>query len=403
MKFVLKAAFRSIARNTARSFLTTLGIIIGVAAVIAMVALGDGATVLIQKQIAEMGTNLVMVNPVSSNRSGVKWGRGTVKTLIEADARAIREECKAVAEVAPAARGMAQCVFGDQNWGTTICGTTPAYLTIRWWPLEAGDFFTDQDVRAARRVCVIGKVVANHLFMGADAVGQAMRIKNQPYTVMGVLRERGENVFGDDQDDIVLIPYTTAQRKLLGIKHLHQILVSAASLEAIPLVKAQIEPLLRQRHQIAANEDSDFTLTTLSDLIESTRATLRVVTLLMAIVASISLIVGGVGIMNIMLVSVTERTREIGIRRAIGARRRDILTQFLVESVVLSGVGGVLGVLTGIAATLTMSWLLDWPTLISAAPVVGAFSFSAAVGVFFGLYPARKAALINPIDALRYE
>jgi putative ABC transport system permease protein len=386
-----------------RSFLTTLGIIIGVAAVIAMVALGDGATVLIQIQIAQMGTNLVMVNPGSSNRSGVKWGRGTIKTLVAADAKAIKEECKAVSETAPVARGMAQCVCGDQNWGTTILGTSPSYQVIRSWPVEAGDFFTEQDVRGARRVCVIGKVVANHLFLGADPVGQTMRIRSLPFTVIGLLKERGENVFGDDQDDIVVIPYTTAQRKLLGIKHLHQILVSAASSDSIPLAKAQIEPLLRQRHQIQTNEDSDFTLATLSDLIESTRATLQVVTLLMAIVASISLIVGGVGIMNIMLVSVTERTREIGIRRAIGAKRRDILTQFLVESVALSSVGGVLGVLTGIGSTIVMSHVLDWPTLISPVPVIGAFSFSGAIGMFFGLYPARKAALLNPIEALRYE
>jgi len=367
------------------------------------VALGEGATVLIQIQLSEMGTNLVMVNPGSSNRSGVKWGRGTIKTLAAADAKAIKEECKAVSEVAPAARGMAQCVFGDQNWGTTIFGTTAAYLEIRSWPLAAGDLFTEQDVRAAGRVCVIGKVVADHLFLGGDPVGQNIRIKKLLFTVTGVLKERGENVFGDDQDDIVVIPYTTAQRKLFGTKHLQQILVSAASSEAIPLVKAQIEPLLRQRHQIVPNEDSDFTLTTLSDLIESTRATLHVVTVLMSVVASISLVVGGIGIMNIMLVSVTERTREIGIRRAIGARRRDILMQFLVESVLLSSVGGMLGVLAGIGSTIVMSQVLDWPTLISPMPVIGAFSFSGAIGMFFGLYPARKAALLIPIEALRYE
>ena len=401
--FVVRAACRSIARNKIRSFLTVLGIIIGVAAVIAMVALGDGAAALIQIQVSEMGTNLVMANPGSSNRSGVKWGRGTVRTLVATDAKAIKDECKAVAEVAPVARGMAQCVFGDQNWGTTIFGTTPAYLAIRCWHMEAGDVFTEQDIRAARRGCVLGKVVVNRLFVGSDPVGQTIRIRNLPFAVIGVLKERGENVFGDDQDDIVVIPYTTAQRKLLGIKHLHQILVSAVSSDSIPLAKAQIEPLLRQRHQIAPNEDSDFTLTTLSDLIESTRATLHVVTVLMAIVASISLIVGGIGIMNIMLVSVTERTREIGIRRAIGARRRDILMQFLVESVVLSSVGGLLGVLTGVGSTIVMSLALDWPTLISPVPVIGAFSFSGAIGMFFGLYPARKAATLNPIDALRYE
>jgi putative ABC transport system permease protein len=403
VKFVLRAAFRSLARNKLRSFLTTVGIIIGVGAVIAMVALGHGATVMVQIQIEQMGTNLILVNPGSSNRSGVKWGRGTIKTLLPSDAKAIKEECKAVAEAAPVAQGMAQCVYGDQNWGTTFYGTTPAYLAIRSWVLGAGEAFTEHDDRVANRVCLLGQTVVNRLFMGADPIGMTIRIRKLPFTVIGVLRERGANVYGDDTDDIVLIPLATAQRKLLGIKHLHTILVSAVSGEAIPLAKAQIEPLLRQRHGLPPNDEADFTLKTLSEIVETTRATLQILTIIFVIVASISLLVGGVGIMNIMLVSVTERTREIGIRRAIGARRRDILMQFLVESVVLSGMGGLLGVLAGIGSTVVMSHVLDWPTLVSPCPVIGAFSFSGAVGVFFGFYPAHKAAFLDPIDALRYE
>ncbi|MEW6359279.1 MAG: ABC transporter permease [Planctomycetota bacterium] len=403
MKFVLRAAFRSISRNKVRSILTTLGIMIGVAAVIAMVALGQGATVMIQIQIAELGSNLIMVVPGSTNRAGVRWGARSLTTLKLEDADAIREECSAVTEVAPVVRGMAQAVSGDQNWAAPILGTTPSYVAIRSWPMESGEMFTEHDVRIASKVCVVGKVVVNKLFLGADPVGQMVRIKKIPFKIIGTLKERGQNVFGDDQDDIVLVPISSAQKKLFGLTHLHTALASAASADHIPIAQNQMRLLLRQRHNIELKDDEDFALRTLSDLIETTEATLRILTILLSTVASISLVVGGVGVMNIMLVSVTERTREIGIRRAIGARRRDILWQFLVESVALSAMGGVIGVAGGMAITAIMSHVLNWPTLVSPGTVLVAFSFSGGVGVFFGFYPAHKAALLNPIEALRYE
>ncbi len=403
MTFILKAAFRSIARSKVRSFLTTLGIIIGVGAVIAMVAIGQGATAMVQQQIASMGTNLIMVMPGSSGRGGVRWGAGSITTLVNEDADAIREDCGAVADVAPATRGVGQCIFAEQNWYTTILGTSPSYLAVRAWALESGNMFTDMDVRVANKVCVIGKTVVNNLFLGSDPIGQVIRIKKMPFKVLGVLTSRGQNAFGQDQDDTVLLPVTTAQKKMLGITYLHMVFVSARSPDLIHMAQDQITSLLRQRHKIAPNQDADFMLRSQTDLAQTASATSQIMTILLAAVASVSLVVGGIGIMNIMLVSVTERTREIGIRRAIGARRRDILMQFLVESVILSVMGGLIGVLVGMGGTWLISYLASWPTLVSPLAVLGAFSFSAAVGVFFGFYPARKASLLNPIDALRYE
>jgi putative ABC transport system permease protein len=403
MKFVVKAAFRSIARNKVRSFLTTLGIIIGVGAVIAMVAVGQGATAMVQQQIASMGTNLIIAMPGSSGRGGVRWGAGSITTLVPEDATAIKEDCPAVAEVAGSVRGGAQCVYGDQNWNTSFLGTTPSYLTVRAWSLESGNMFTEMDVRVANKVCVIGKTVVANLFLGSDPVGQTIRIKKMPFKVLGVLAQRGQNAFGQDQDDVILVPVTTAQKKMLGITYLNMIFISARSADLINMAQDQITSLLRQRHKINPRDDSDFMLRSQTDLAQTASATSQIMTLLLAAVASVSLVVGGIGIMNIMLVSVTERTREIGIRRAIGARRRDILLQFLVESVILSVLGGLIGVLAGIASTLMISYMANWPTLVSPLSVLGAFSFSGAVGVFFGFYPARKASLLNPIDALRYE
>jgi putative ABC transport system permease protein len=403
MKFVVKVAFRSIARNKVRSFLTTLGIIIGVAAVIAMVAIGQGATAMVQQQIASMGTNLIIVMPGSSGRGGVKWGAGSVTTLVPEDATAIKEDCPAVGEVASAVRGGAQCVFGDQNWNTSFQGTTPSYLAVRAWSLESGNMFTEMDVRVANKVCVIGKTVVTNLFLGSDPLGQTMRIKKMPFKVVGVLAARGQNAFGQDQDDVILVPVTTAQKKMLGITYLNMIFVSAKSADLINMAQDQMTSLLRQRHKINPRDDSDFILRSQTDLAQTASATSQIMTLLLAAVASVSLVVGGIGIMNIMLVSVTERTREIGIRRAIGARRRDILLQFLVESIILSVMGGILGVLSGIGSSFLISHMASWPTHVSTLSVLGAFSFSGAVGVFFGFYPARKASLLNPIDALRYE
>jgi putative ABC transport system permease protein len=403
MRLIFRAAFRSLARNKARSFLTTLGIIIGVAAVIAMVAIGQGATAMVQSQIASMGTNLIMAMPGSSGRGGIRWGAGSITTMVNDDADAIKADCPAVADVAPSTRGIAQCIYGDQNWSTSVMGTTPAYLTVRSWPLESGNMFTDMDVRVANKVCVIGKTVVTNLFLGSDPVGQTIRIKKMPFKVLGVLQARGQNAFGQDQDDTILIPVTTAQKKMLGITYLHMMMISARSADLITIAQDQITSLLRQRHRINPRDDADFMLRSQTDLAQTASATSQIMTVLLAAVASVSLVVGGIGIMNIMLVSVTERTREIGIRRAIGARRRDILLQFLVESVILSVLGGVIGVMAGIGSTLLISRLAQWPTWISPASVLGAFSFSGAIGIFFGFYPARKAALLNPIDALRFE
>jgi putative ABC transport system permease protein len=403
MRIIIKSAFRSLARNKVRSFLTTLGIIIGVAAVIAMVAIGQGAGALVQEQIASLGTNAIAVMPGSSGRGGVRMGAGSVNTLVSKDAEAIEEDCPAASVASPLVRGCFQCVYGDQNWYTTVFGTTPSYLAVRCWGMASGSMFTDRDVRAAGKVCVIGKTVEDHLFPGVHPVGQTIRIKSMPFKVLGVLEARGQNALGQDQDDAVLIPLTSAQKKLLGITHLHMVIVSARSPSLIQVASDEITALLCQRHKMAPGAAPDFVLRTQLDLAEAARIASWILTALLLSVASVSLVVGGIGIMNIMLVTVTERTREIGIRRAIGARRQDILFQFLVEAVILSVLGGVLGVMVGIGSSVLVTYIVEWPTLVSPLSVLGAFLFSGAVGVFFGFYPARKASLLNPIDALRYE
>ena len=403
MTFILKAAFRSIARNKVRSFLTTLGIIIGVAAVIAMVAIGQGATAMVKAQIARMGTNLLMINPGSSGRGGVRMGAGSMNTLVNEDADAIKAECPAVADVAPSTRDSAQCVYANQNWNTTLRGTTPSYLAVRAWRLEWGSMFTEMDVRAANKVCVIGKTVLTNLFSGSDPVGQTIRVKKMPFKVVGVLSERGQDGHGHDQDDIILVPITTAQKKMLRIIYLHSIYVSATSPDLMTMAEDQITSLLRQRHKIPPSDDADFALRNQTDLAETASATSKVMTILLAGVASVSLVVGGIGIMNIMLVSVTERTREIGVRRAVGARKMDILLQFLLESAFLSLGGGAIGVGLGIVAARLVSQFARWPTVVQPSAVLLAFGFASLIGLFFGFYPARRAAGLDPVDSLRYE
>ncbi len=400
---ILKVSYRSLGRNKLRSFLTMLGIIIGVAAVIAMLAIGQGARYVVESQIASLGTNVLIVFPGASTSGGFNFGAGSSIRLTEVDANAIREQCAAVAYMSPSTRTGAQVVAGNNNWSTSVIGVTPEYFTIRDWPVEEGNYFTDTDIRGATKVCLIGKTVAKALFGEGDPIGQTIRIKKLPFKVIGVLKEKGQNAMGQDQDDIILAPFPTVQKKLQGITWVGSILVSAVSQMAIYDAQNQITELLRTRHKLLPWEADDFTVRNQTDIASAFDATSRTLTILLASIASVSLIVGGIGIMNIMLVSVTERTREIGIRMSVGARSRDILFQFLIEAIVLSLSGGLIGVGFGIGSSQLVSSTAGWPVLISSFSIGLSFFFAGAVGVFFGFYPARKAALLNPIDALRYE
>jgi putative ABC transport system permease protein len=400
-----KVAIRALGRNKMRSSLTMLGIIIGVAAVIAMVGIGQGASASIQSQIAQLGNNMLFVWAGSLTQGGMRGGMGSSNNLVPEDAAAIEAECPAVRATSPGVRANGQLVFGNQNWTASsgITGVNEKFPEIRAWPVATGEFFTEGDVRTAARVCVIGKTVADNLFQGSDAVGQMMRIRNLPFRVVGVLATKGQNQYGQDQDDTVVVPYTTAQKKMLSITHINQIMVSAVSPVATFTAEKQITELLRQRHKLGPNQENDFTVRNLTDVAEAADESSKIMTNLLASIAGVSLLVGGIGIMNIMLVSVTERTREIGIRMAIGARSRVIRRQFLIESVTLSLVGGIVGVFLGVAASITISRTLQWPTLISPISIFIAVIFSMLVGVLFGYYPARKAASLDPIEALRYE
>lgn len=392
--------------NKMRSALTMLGIIIGVGAVIAMIAVGSGAKARIAEQIASMGSNMLIVLSGSSTSGGLRHGSGTVPTLTVEDAKAISNEIPGVKYVAPSLSGVAQVVFGNQNWSTIINGSTPEVLEIRDWPLASGRSFTQQDIDGATKVCLLGKTVADNLFGGIDPIGQIVRIKNVPFTVIGVLAPKGQSTWGQDQDDIIFVPLTTAQKRLFGMQFpgmVRVISVQAREPEVMKSVENQITDLLRQRHRIQPNQENDFSVRNLTEVLSSAEQSANVMSLLLGAIASISLIVGGIGIMNIMLVSVTERTREIGIRIAVGAKGRDILLQFLIESLVLSLIGGIVGIGMGVVGTLILSSLTQWPTLFSIEAILLAFLFSGSVGVFFGFYPARKASLLNPIEALRYE
>ncbi len=400
---ILVSAFRALRRNKMRSFLTMLGIIIGVGAVIAMLAIGQGAEYSVQQQINALGTNVLIVLPGSQQTGGLRVGAGSMTTLTDDDASAIQKECPAVALVSPGTRAGGQVIAGNLNWATGIEGTGTDYLDIRKWNIEYGDFYTDQDVKGAAKVCVLGKTVADNLFPDSSPVGQTIRIRNVPCKVIGVLSRKGQNAMGQDQDDIILAPYTTVLRRLTWYPYLRQILVSATSPANIAVAQNQIAELLRMRHKLASYDQDDFTIRNQADLATAATATTQILTILLASIASVSLLVGGIGIMNIMLVSVTERTREIGIRMSVGARGWDILTQFLIEALVLSLLGGIIGIILGVGGSTAISKLAKWPTIITAFSIVLSFGFSIAIGIFFGFYPARKAALLNPIDALRYE
>jgi putative ABC transport system permease protein len=400
---ILKIALRALARNKARSFLTALGIIIGVSSVIAMVSLGQGAQHQVQQQIASMGTNMLIVSAGSQRTGGLQGGSGTGTDLTPEDVEAIVRECPAVRAASPSVNASVTLVFGNQNWTTRSEGVDESYPSIRNWTIASGEFFTAADVRSAARVAVIGKTVADQLFPGMDPVGQMLRLRNLPFRVVGVLQAKGQNQFGQDQDDILFIPYTTAMKKLLSINHVPSAFISAASSGATFQAQDQIEQLLRQRHNIRPGADNDFTVRNLTDIADMASQTTGVMTLLLGSIAGVSLIVGGIGIMNIMLVSVTERTREIGIRMAVGARSQHVRMQFLIESIVLGVAGGMLGIVAGIGLSFIVSSVFGWPQLISPAAILASVAFSIAVGVFFGYYPARKAAALDPIEALRYE
>ncbi|HEX6625794.1 MAG TPA: ABC transporter permease [Pyrinomonadaceae bacterium] len=403
---IIRIAFRALARNKMRAALTMLGIIIGVASVIAMVSIGQGAQASVQAQIEGMGTNLLFVSAGAQNTGGVRGGAGADggnNALTAEDLEAIRREVPSVAMVSPQVNSRSQLVAANLNWNTQVQGVSQQYPDIRKWSVESGEFFADTDVRSAARVIVLGRTVADNLFPGTDAVGQTVRVMNLPFRVVGVMARKGQDPQGRDQDDLAFAPYTSVQKKLLGNNRLQVAYVSAISPDATYTAQSQITELLRQRHKLAANEPNDFTVRNMSDVAEAANETNNTMTVLLACIAGVSLLVGGIGIMNIMLVSVTERTREIGIRMAIGARSTAVRTQFLIESVVLSLTGGFAGIVLGLALSLAVPLLLGWPTLVSTAAIVGSVVFSAAVGVFFGYYPARKAAGLDPIEALRYE
>jgi putative ABC transport system permease protein len=399
----LRIALRALARNKLRAFLTMLGIIIGVGAVIAMVAIGEGAKSTIRSQIAALGTNVLIILPGSNVQGGVRAGFGNVKTLLDSDAKAMVRELQSVAFSSPVLRRQDQVVSGNLNWGTLAQGVAPEFQQIRDWQIAEGRFLHEGDMDSAAKVAVIGQTVARQLFGNDDSLDAVIRIRNIPFRVVGVLAPKGQTGQGTDQDDTIMIPYTTMQKRLMRITWVQSIVVRAVSAERVDEAQEQITLLLRQRHRIGPDREDDFNVRNLSDIAEAATTTARVMAVLLGSVASISLLVGGIGIMNIMLVSVTERTREIGIRMAVGARSRDIMLQFLVEAVVMAATGGLIGILLGVGSSEVIKQWAQWPTLIDPAIIVIAFLFSGAVGVFFGFYPARKAASLDPIDALRYE
>jgi len=398
-----RLALRALARNKMRSALTMLGIIIGVGAVIAVVSIGQGAQYMVQQGIQAMGTNVVFVAAGSGRPGGIRVGYGGVKTLTIDDMKAILREIPLIKEAAPSVNSRRQVIYGNQNWSTSVTGTTPNFFEIRNWSIQAGSVFSDEEVDLAANVCVIGTTVARNLFLDENPVGKTMRIGNLPFRVDGVLESKGQNVIGQDQDDAIYAPYTTVQRKISGITWVQFINASAISPVASVAAVNPITSLLRERHRIRPGDDDDFFVRTQSEVANLMNQTQSVMTLLLGGIASVSLLVGGIGIMNIMLVSVTERTREIGVRMAVGATERDVQRQFLVEAVTLSMMGGAIGIFFGLVGSALISNFLSWPTLVSIKAIVTAAIFSAAVGIFFGYYPARKAAQLDPIEALRYE
>ena len=402
----LKISLRAIRINKMRSGLTMLGIIIGVGSVIAMLAVGTGASEKIRQQISSIGSNLLLIHPGSTTSGGLRMGMGSQPTLTKDDADAILREIPKVQEVAPVLSGVAQVVYGNQNWSTGVYGSTPGIFVVRDLSLIAGRIFTEQDIRSATKVAVLGQTVVTNLFGSSNPIGQVVRIKKLPFTVIGVLAEKGQSMQGQDQDDIIYIPVTTAQKKIFGTAFpgmVRIIMVKVRHADDLNAVENELNSLLRQRHRIGPREDNDFQVRNLTDMMQMAEQSSRIMTLLLGAIASVSLLVGGIGIMNIMLVSVTERTREIGIRMAVGAKTWDIRLQFMIEALTLSLMGGVIGIILGFWGAKILSVMAGWETVVSTFSVLLAFVFSALVGIFFGFYPAYKASLLNPIDALRYE
>ncbi len=400
---VVRVALRALARNKMRTTLTMLGIIIGVGAVICTVAIGEGASNQVQEQLRNLGDNLLFISAGDVNQHGVHMGSAATKTLKLGDAKAIQQQVSLIAKLSPGVGSQAQIVYENQNWNTRVRGVTPEYLEVRRWVIASGSAFTQRDVDSAADVCLIGQTVVENLFGDEDPLGKTIRVRNLPFKIIGVLAPRGQSPFGNDEDDTIIAPFTTVQKKLAGIDWLHFIVCSAVSQEAIPPAEQQISSLLRERHHLRPDEDDDFIIRSPNDLAQVTAQTGQVMTLLLASIASVSLLVGGIGIMNIMLVSVTERTREIGVRMAVGATERDVQMQFLSEALVLSLLGGAAGVVVGVVSSMAVSSMLQWPTRVPPQAILIAVLFSAGVGIFFGYYPARKAAHLDPIEALRYE
>jgi putative ABC transport system permease protein len=404
----IRIALRSLRVNKLRSALTMLGIIIGVGAVIAMVAVGAGASARVAEQIQSLGSNLIIVLSGSVTSGGIRMGQGSQLTITEDDSAAIAREVAAVQVSAPAVRGTGQVVFGNLNWSTVIQGVTPDYFEARDWPVVTGRALVPEDIEGATKVALIGQTTALNLFGDADPIGQIIRIRKVPFTVVGTLDRKGQNSWGQDQDDVLVIPISTAKKKVLGRSNSNPRAVGSISIkvragEDMADAEQQIRELLRQRHRLQPYQDDDFWLRNLSEVLQTQEESSKVMTYLLAAIASVSLMVGGIGIMNIMLVSVTERTREIGLRMAVGARGRDILGQFLIEAVTLSLIGGVIGIALGLGGAEALSYFAEWRTLVSPEAIMLAFGFAAGIGVFFGFYPARKAARLDPIEALRYE
>lgn len=399
----VRIALTALFANKLRSILTMLGIIIGVGAVIAMISIGLGVQQKVTNSIASLGSNMLIVSPGSANSGGVRSAAGSSDKLKLSDAEAIKKSIKNIDYVAPTVNGSYQIVNGNQNWNSSVYGVTPEYLQIRALTVSTGSFITQNDMNRRNRVAVIGTTVASNLFGTSNPVGKTVRVNNSPYRIIGVLESKGQSSMGRDQDDVVIVPLTTAQERLLGITYIQSINIQVSNLNAMDEVQSETENLLRQRHHIVNGKEDDFTVRNLTSLMETMTSTTTMLTLFLGSIAAISLIVGGIGIMNIMMVSVTERTREIGIRKALGATFKNIMIQFLIESVVIGVIGGMLGILFGCGAALAISKFGNFNTVITAAPILISFGFSVGIGVLFGIYPARKAALLDPIEALRYE